>query len=322
MRQLVLIALKLTVSAALLYFAISRLNLASLGDRLNHMELGWVAAALALALLQTGVSAIRWREVALACGAALAPRQALRFNLIASFFNQGLPSTVGGDAARIWLLARTGAGWWKATCSVLLDRFIGVLALTTLVAVSLYWSFGLIQNPVGRSTLAVIGLGGLLAGAAFLALGRWRWLARWTLTKRLAEMAVLARTMLFSANSGPRIVVLSLLIQFMTVLIAWSLARSVAAQFELAQSFLLILPVMLIATVPISIAGWGVRESALVLAFSYAGLAEVDGLIVSVLLGGVMLAVGVVGGIVWLASSEKPRAEQAVASPDDRLDRD
>ena len=108
----------------------------------------------------------------------------------------------------------------------------------------------------------------------------------------------------------------------MTVLIAWSLARAVAAQFELAQSFLLILPVMLIATVPISIAGWGVRESALVLAFSYAGLAEVDGLIVSVLLGGVMLAVGVVGGIVWLASSEKPRAGQAVASPDDRLDRD
>ena len=135
-------------------------------------------------------------------------------------------------------------------------------------------------------------------------------------------MAVLARTMLFSANSGPQIVVLSLLIQFMTVLIAWSLARAVAAQFEFVQAFLLILPVMLIATVPISIAGWGVRESALVLAFSYAGLAEVDGLIVSVLLGGVMLAVGVIGGIVWLASSEKPRAGQAAASPDDRLDRD
>ena len=79
----------------------------------------------------------------------MTPRQALRFNLIASFFNQGLPSTIGGDAARIWLLARAGAGWWKATCSVLLDRFIGVLALTTLVAVSLYWSFGLIKNPVG-----------------------------------------------------------------------------------------------------------------------------------------------------------------------------
>ena len=39
MRQLVLIALKLTVSVALLYFAISRMNFASIGDRLNHMEL-------------------------------------------------------------------------------------------------------------------------------------------------------------------------------------------------------------------------------------------------------------------------------------------
>jgi hypothetical protein len=121
--------------------------------------------------------------------------------------------------------------------------------------------------------------------------------------------------MLFSSNSGPRIVVLSLLIQFMTVLIAWSLARAVAAQFELAQAFLLILPVMLIATVPISIAGWGVRESALVLAFSYAGLAEVDGLIVSVLFGGIMLVVGIIGGIVWLVGSEKPGAGQDALPP-------
>ena len=59
MRQLVLIAAKLTVSVALLYFALSRMNFASIGSRLNRMELGWLAAAMAIALLQTGVSAIR-----------------------------------------------------------------------------------------------------------------------------------------------------------------------------------------------------------------------------------------------------------------------
>ena len=41
---------------------------------------------------------------------------------------------------------------------------------------------------------------------------------------------------------------------------------------------LLVLPVILVATIPISIAGWGVRESAMMVAFSYAGLAETDGL--------------------------------------------
>ncbi|MEA2979928.1 MAG: glycosyltransferase 2 family protein [Alphaproteobacteria bacterium] len=304
MRQLVLIALKVSVSVALLYFAVSRMNFTAINERLSRMELGWIAAAMAIALLQIALSAIRWQRIVTACGATLALRKALRFSLIASFFNQVLPSTIGGDAARIWLLAQAGAGWKKATYSVLLDRFIGVLALTALVAAGLYWSLGLIKSPVAQIMLAVIGLGGLSAGAAFLMLGRWRSLDRWRLTRRLAEMAALAGQMLSSPRTGPQIVTLSLLIQIMTALMAWCLARAVAAQFDFVHAFLLVLPVMLIATVPISIAGWGVRESALVLAFSYAGLAEVDGLIVSVLLGGVMLAVGVVGGIAWMASFE------------------
>jgi len=304
MRQPVLIAVKLIVSGALLYFAIRRMHFPSIGERLNRMELGWIAAAFAVALLQTAFSAIRWQQVALACGAPLTTRQAVRFSLIASFFNQVLPSTVGGDGARIWLLAHAGAGWWKATYSVLLDRFIGVLALTTLVAAGLYWSLELIKNPAGQITLLIIGLGGLAGGAAFLALGRWPLLERWRLTQRLAEIAALARHMLLSWPTGPQIVILSVLIQVMTALIAWCLARAVAAQFEFVQAALLVLPVILISTVPISIAGWGVRESALVLAFSYAGLAEVDGLLVSVLLGAVMLAVGVVGGLTWMASPD------------------
>jgi uncharacterized membrane protein YbhN (UPF0104 family) len=299
MRKLVLIVVKLVVSVALLYFVFSRMNFASTVGRLDRIDLGWLAASTGIALLQAGLSAIRWQWVALACGAALAPAQALRFTLIGYFLNQLLPSTVGGDAARIWLFAQTGAGWLKATYSVLLDRFIGVLALTALVAAGLYWSLGLIKNPAGQITLVVIGIGGLSAGATFLTLGHWRVLDRWRLTQRLAEMAALARQILISRNTGPQIVILSLLIQAMTALIAWCLARAVAAQFEFMHAFLLVLPV-----IPISIAGWGVRESALVLAFSYAGLTEIDGLIVSVLLGGVMLAVGAVGGIAWLTSSE------------------
>src|SRR5450631_932889 len=304
MRKLVLIVVKLVVSVALLYFVFSRMNFASTVGRLDRIDLGWLAASTGIALLQAGLSAIRWQWVALACGAALAPAQALRFTLIGYFLNQLLPSTVGGDAARIWLFAQTGAGWLKATYSVLLDRFIGVLTLTALVAAGLYWSLGLIKNPAGQITLVVIGIGGLSTGATFLTLGHWRVLDRWRLTQRLAEMAALARQIFISRNTGPQIVILSLLIQAMTALIAWCLARAVAAQFEFMHAFLLVLPVMLIATIPISIAGWGVRESALVLAFSYAGLTEIDGLIVSVLLGGVMLAVGAVGSIAWLTSSE------------------
>ena len=321
MRQLVLIAVKLGVSVALLYFAISRMNVAAIGERLTNLNPAWIVAAIAIALLQTGLGAIRWQRVAGVCGAELATRQALRFNMIAAFFNQVLPSTVGGDAARIWLLGGTGAGWWKATYSVLLDRFIGVLALAVFVSVGLYWSFALIENAVGRVVLLIVGLGSIAAGAAFMALGRWRVLEQWKLTRRLAEMAALARRILFSRRTGPPVMMLSLLIHLLTASIAWSLAHATAAQFEFLHALLLIPPVMLIATVPISIAGWGVRESALVLAFSYAGLQESDALIVSVLLGGVMFVVGAIGGLVWLASpvslriSAAWKSEQASPSP-------
>ena len=60
--------------------------------------------------------------------------------------------------------------------------------------------------------------------------------------------------------------------------------------------------VLLIATVPISIAGWGVRESSMIATFAYAGLAESDGLTLSILFGAVSLIIGIVGGIVWISS--------------------
>jgi glycosyltransferase 2 family protein len=311
MRQLALIAVKLAVSVTLLHVAVSGLNFASIGERLGQLDPRWLLAAFLVALLQVALVAVRWRRVVLACGAELAPLRALRFNLIAMFFNQVLPSTVGGDAARIWLLARSGAGWSKATYSVLIDRFIGVLMLAVAVTAGLYSSFALIQNPVGRIALLVVGLGSLSAAAVFLASANWSWFRDWRPTRHLAKMSTVARTVLFSRTSGLAVAAISLLVHILTAVLAWSLARAVGAPLDLLHAFLLVLPVMLIATVPISIAGWGVRESTLVLAFSYAGLPEADGLIVSVLLGAAMIAVGIIGGMVWLASSEDLRISTA-----------
>ena len=315
MRQFALIVVKFAVSAALLYFAISRIDLGMIADRLNQLDPSWLLVAVAIGILQIGLGAIRWQRIILLCGTALPPRQAIRFNMIAAFFSQVLPSTVGGDAARILLLGRTGAGWRIATYSVLLDRFVGVLILAALITAGLYWSFGRIEIPVGRLVLLCIGPGGLAIAGAFLALGRWRSLEQWKLTRHLAEMALLARRILFSRGSSTLIVLLSVLTHIMAVTMAWSVARAMAARLGYVDAFLLLLPVMLIASVPISIGGWGVRESTAVLAFSYAGLPESDGLIVSVLLGGITLVVGIIGGIVWLTGSDNLQISTVLEKP-------
>ena len=60
-------------------------------------------------------------------------------------------------------------------------------------------------------------------------------------------------------------------------------------------------PVLLVATLPISIAGWGVRESGFMFAFAHAGLVQTDGLVISILFGAVSFVVGLAGGILWIA---------------------
>ncbi len=68
---------------------------------------------------------------------------------------------------------------------------------------------------------------------------------------------------------------------------------------------MLIPPIMLITMLPISIAGWGVREATMMVAFGYAGLAQTDGTVVSLLFGASSFVVGAIGGLVWILSAEK-----------------
>jgi glycosyltransferase 2 family protein len=313
MRKLLTFALKAVASGVLLYFAFSHVKFDVVGQQLGRLNYGWLAAAILILIAQLALGALRWQRIVLHGEAPDAPpftiARALRYGFIAGFFNQTLPSTVGGDAVRIWLLGRDQGDWRVATYSVLIDRMVGVLALASLVIVCLPWSFALIGNTAGRSALLVVGFGSIGACAVFLALGfiHWRWLERWWLTRQLAAAAAMARRVFASASSAAPIVVYSLIIHAMSASAAWCLAKSVAAPLGWSEALLLALPVLLIATIPLSIAGWGTRETAMILAFGYAGLPESTGLIVSVLFGIAAFAAGLVGGVIWILDRGRRR---------------
>src|ERR1700753_3637792 len=133
MRAFLTLAIRILVSLVLLYFALRGVNFAVIQSRLSQINLAWIAFAVAIAVLQTFFGALRWREISILCEAPLTGRQAFRFNMIGSFFNQTLPSSIGGDAMRLWLVNRTGAGWRAATYSILTDRAVGLIALALII---------------------------------------------------------------------------------------------------------------------------------------------------------------------------------------------
>src|SRR5450756_527875 len=240
MRRILLSTVKILISLALLYLALRKVNLSELASRINIASLGWIALAIAMTVLQIYVGVLRWREVSVECGAPLGAMQAMRFNMIGAFFNQTLPSSIGGDAVRLWLVARGGAGWRAATYSIFVDRAIGLIALAIIIVASLPWSYNLITDPHGRSALLLVDLAALAGGVGFLVLGRlhWPWLKRWWGTHHVHACAVIANRVIFSRKHGPKIAVLSVLVHVLAVVIAWCVVQSIAAPVVFGQIFL------------------------------------------------------------------------------------
>lgn len=315
MRNLLTFALKAVISGVLLYFAFAHVNFELIVRRLDQLRYPWLAAGVLSLTVPILLGALRWRTIAARCNATEEPPftigKAVRYLFVGTFFNQTLPSTVGGDAVRVWLLARDNGGWRSATYSVLIDRMIGVLTLAAVMIACMPWSFALIQDVTGRIALLVVGFGSVGVCAAFLALGfvRWPWLERWWLPRQIASAAANARGVFGPASGGTQVIASSLLIHATSVIAVWCLAKASAAPLTLSEALFLFLPVLLIATVPLSIAGWGTREAAMVLAFGYAGLPASDGLVVSVLWGIAVFITGLPGGALWILDRGKRRRE-------------
>lgn len=303
MKSVVIALAKLVVTVGLLYFAVRGVDLSTARTKFAELDPLWALAAVAACVLQLASGAARWGFILRACGELAEFSLAFRLLLIGNFFSQTLPSTVGGDGVRLLLLRRSGIGWRASTYSVFLDRVVGLLVLSLMVAASLPWSFGLIQNQSARLALIVTALLPTLGGLAFLMLARIptgiaeRWLA-------LREMKALAEAAL-EVLRGSRLVQIalaSLVSQIFAVTIAWCAAKAIDMNLPFAYAFLLVLPVTLITAVPISIAGWGVREQALQYAFLNAGLNGADGVLISLLFGAAYLGAGLLGGLVWFVT--------------------
>jgi hypothetical protein len=91
------------------------------------------------------------------------------------------------------------------------------------------------------------------------------------------------------------------------------MAASLGIKVSLLDCIVLMQPVALLASLPISVGGWGVRETAVVLLFGLIGVPSSAALVLSLQLGLLALFVVLPGGILWLLLQIKDRAPNAPA---------
>ena len=288
---------RLCVSFGLLIALAKWLEVSEIADRLAQMQPSWIGLALALSVAQVAASAWRWRFTAGRLGIELPFSIAVREYYLAMFLNQVIPGGVVGDVSRAWRHARAqtllGSASGPAVRAVILERASGqvVMAMVALLSVASW--------PLG---LGVTWWWGMLAVGAVVS-GFWYWVRDLNDTSLVGRFWRDVRLALFAGLAFPLQFASSVLV-VATYLITYVLAaRAIGVETPLLVLAPLVAPVLLTMLIPVTVAGWGLREGAAALLWGMAGLTAVDGVAISVAYGLLVLLSTLPGGLVLALGS-------------------
>jgi glycosyltransferase 2 family protein len=163
-RHYAFLALKLSVSIILLAVLFARIDVGRLWTSARHASIAWLLMALGLYVINIGASIWRWHLLLDAQDLDVPPRTLLSSYLVALFFNNFLPSNIGGDFFRISDTAKIAKSKTLATTVVLTDRVLGVIALVLVAAIGATAAGSI--HPAALPIWPVWLWAGFLAGAA------------------------------------------------------------------------------------------------------------------------------------------------------------
>ena len=267
-------------------------------------DLLWLALAAIALVMQIVFSALRWRLTASQLGVKLAKKTAVREYFLSQAVNQTLPGGVIGDAARAFR-SRSQAGLVVSGQAVFLERMAGLVLLVAVMflAFGLTSGLGVIDWPVWL----------LLALGMFLAIAIVLVVAFWVVNKTSSGKIKQGLSSIINATKvallAPAVRWKQLLLSLATVItniagftfVSWA----IGSELSFVASLALVPLILLAMLIPLTISGWGVRESAAVILFPLVGLSGVEGLASSFAFGLLSLAVTAPGVIFVVSNSKK-----------------
>jgi len=312
-------SIKLLLTAAILSVIVWKVDLQSVRDTFSSLAPEAVFIAFAIVFIQAVCAAARLSMVVAAFARHLPFGDSLRITIESIFFGQTFVSFLGSDALRIWRVRKSGFSLEQTTTVITLDRLIGIIVNHVLLLASLPWLLITIQNTTVRLGLVVLAVAGIAGTGTVLLLGylRGRIFVSGPIGARLrssraagllVEAATVGRHLLRPNSLIIKAAGVSVLcaacsgLAFFVLLLGWRVEPSVAF-----LAALLVPAVLEIAMLPISIAGWGVREGAAIVAFGTVGVSAPVALGSSVAFALLILTLGLAGGALWLFDRRAPR---------------
>jgi uncharacterized membrane protein YbhN (UPF0104 family) len=301
--------LRAVASVLLLAAIVAWIRPSSLRETVEAVSAPWLVLALLLAVPQLLLSAWRWRLTARLLGVPLPMRRAVSEYCLGNFLNQVVPGGIAGDATRAWRHARTEVSAREAWHAVVIERAAGQFVLLACAVLSLPLAPPLregLRDWLARGASAAAPIAAVAAVLAVLAARR--------AGPALARFSRDLGRALLGRSAWPRQLLVSLALLCSYVAVYLCCARALGVQASALTLAPLVCWVLLAMALPISLAGWGIREGAAAAVWLLAGLPAAQGVAVSLLYGVVVLVSALPGAWILLGGGATPAGRGGLAS--------
>jgi uncharacterized membrane protein YbhN (UPF0104 family) len=311
-RRYVFLALKIAVSIILLVVLLSRIDAGQLWATARKASIAWLAVALMIYFVNVVASSWRWHLLLGAQRVNVPLWTLVKSFLVALYFNNFLPSNIGGDFIRIRDTARAAGSKTLATLVILCDRVIGVIALVLVAATGATMVAeigGHVGSPIWPSWLwAGFLIGTIVSAPAVLApAGVGRLLQPLTVFHpewvgdRIENLtAALSR---FREHPGAILGCFAgaVFVQGTIVLFYIAVAHALHVPVE-GWDLAVIVPLsFIVQMLPVSLNGFGIREATFSFYFTRVGLPMEAAILTSLVAQAMIMLFSLVGAGVWFA---------------------
>lgn len=297
---------KLLVGLGLLAFLFSRIDLQGLLQRLSSLDAGYLLLLLTLPHFGIWLSSVKWHALLRSLGVRVRLRRLFALYMIGTFFNNFLPTMVGGDVIKAYQLSRETRDAASVIAATFMERFVGLAALVSLLPLIYLQEDILSAYPMLGLVVAVAILSFLVASS----------LVFWTriripgsdsevpIVRRLSRLAKKTRAHVISFRRHRSVLSSSFAISVLFYAVAAATAWAAIRCTGLSVGYLYVgsfLPIVLLAGLaPVTVNGLGVTESGYVLFLGLVGLSTVDAVTIALLLRARILVTSVFGGLVFV----------------------
>ena len=299
--------IKWSVSIGLIYYILQGTDFSLVASTLKKANISMLFIALLLCFVGYFISSTRWKTIMSLTGHTPNVFYLVKSFMVAMFFNNILPSTIGGDISRMVDTWKVSGDKAKAFAIVFLDRFFGVYALFIFSCIG-YLTF---HDQLGLGSIMPIILLGIISATAFLLFLIFQPITVEKLSNLLSFIPQkwkdasynIITTFYQVASHKPTLLKalgLSFLLQSNVVLHFYFIAMAIGINIDFFALFMIIPVALIIMMIPISVNGIGIRETIFVFLLGIFNVPKELAISFAFIAFCMIIIQGLLGGIVYL----------------------